>query len=353
MKKITFFITSVGYGGGERYVRDLAEEFGKSNEITVVSLTTSQKFQLECEGVGVKFFTLSNFTLYDLSKKEYLLSLIMSIKGFIKNINSFKNSDIVHSNGFPDIFFALALKVINKRTKLIYTHHTLMSEKGYIGKLIWGLFYKKIDKFIVVSSVVQSKVKKNFPRLNIEVIYNWVNKSFYNNYRKYSLDNGKVKVVSVGRLVKIKKTIEIVTWAKLNSEYIDLLLIGDGPLRLQVEELIETNKDANITHIPYIENSLLPNKIREYSAAIYAGESEGFCIAAAEALALGMPVITTENALAIKEVSAEGAVIVNLKEKLTNEFFNKLKIAEMKCESISKVYQENRIFKFYKMVYEL
>jgi len=105
----------------------------------------------------------------------------------------------------------------------------------------------------------------------------------------------EVRLVSVGRLVSAKGfdvLIEACRLARLGPDW-ELLIIGEGPLRRDLAELVaRQGLQAQVTFLGLLEN---PYPIMASAdIAIQPSRWEGFGMAIAEALALGVPLIASD-----------------------------------------------------------
>jgi colanic acid/amylovoran biosynthesis glycosyltransferase len=117
------------------------------------------------------------------------------------------------------------------------------------------------------------------------------------------LNNTKTRIISIGRLVE-KKGIEFVIKAVKNvlGEFpdIDYIIVGDGPLRKKLDNLInklriENNVKilGNKTHEEIIELLYDSDILLMPSIVAKDGDCEGIPVVLMEAMATGLPVIST------------------------------------------------------------
>ena len=111
------------------------------------------------------------------------------------------------------------------------------------------------------------------------------------------LDSSAIKFITIGRLVEQKGYDRLIRVIKrLKEEYdgvFQLLILGDGEKKKQLEEYIKENKLTNIVKLqgfvknpyPYLKNSDL---------FICSSRAEGYSLVIAESLILNVPVISTK-----------------------------------------------------------
>jgi len=168
-------------------------------------------------------------------------------------------------------------------------------------------FLKAMDKIIVTSSNIMesSRILKNYKE-KIVVIPLFVDTSHFHprnpNKREYLLSlfpkPPEKIVLYIGRLARYKGLEYLIeAIKKLSSEKYGLVIIGNGPrekkLRLLVKKLELEERIIFLNHVPY-------EKLPEYYSAADVfvlpsiSRAEAFGLVGLEALACGVPIITTE-----------------------------------------------------------
>lgn len=164
-------------------------------------------------------------------------------------------------------------------------------------------YYNRMDKIITVSKDLENKVKRVYPDFTdkIETILDIQNYRLIEEMAKepielqYEID-GTFRLVTVGRLVPLKGYDIAVNAANILKERgfkFNWYVIGDGPSRKSIEEMIDAFKLNDCFH-------LMGTKANPYpymkSADIYVQTSkhEGYCLTLAEARMLNIPCVTTE-----------------------------------------------------------
>ena len=113
-------------------------------------------------------------------------------------------------------------------------------------------------------------------------------------------------VVTVGRLVaqkRIDTVLESVARLKEDGLTVPLTVIGDGPLRVALEEHAARLGIATTTKFTgEVAPNELSQAIGEADAFVFAAEGEGLGLAAAEALILGIPVVATEGGGGVRDI---------------------------------------------------
>jgi glycosyltransferase involved in cell wall biosynthesis len=144
----------------------------------------------------------------------------------------------------------------------------------------------------------------HYPSRKIEVRYHGTDLSrYYPNenkrleYRKkLGLQNGNVAIVAVARFAKEKRLdrlIDAFDQLSIENKNIKLFLIGDGPLRVDLEKLIslKVSKD-NIFTLGYIHD--IANYLRMADVYVCSSDNEGFSLTILAAMATGLVCIATD-----------------------------------------------------------
>jgi len=182
------------------------------------------------------------------------------------------------------------------------------------GKDIYNFLFNKGALFLPVSERWKNKlVKMGCDQRKIVVHRMGINTSSFCFFPRIS--NKNIKLLTVGRLVE-KKGIEfgIRAVARILKKYpnVEYNIAGDGPLRSQLEKLIEKYEVCNnIKLLGWQTQSEIKRLIQEANIMISPsvtsseGDQEGIPVVLMEALATGLPVIASRHS-AIPELIQDG-----------------------------------------------
>jgi glycosyltransferase involved in cell wall biosynthesis len=123
------------------------------------------------------------------------------------------------------------------------------------------------------------------------------------------ISQGGGGIVSVGRLTK-QKNLGIVFRAldhlRRSGLYVPLRLIGDGPERQLLEtEAVRMELQEHVEFVGAVEPDRLPDAVGDADVSVFAATQEGFGLAAAESLMLGIPVVALESGGGVRDVVPE------------------------------------------------
>lgn len=240
------------------------------------------------------------FEVHILNRKFAIknISNIWAVYKLIKKLNP----DIVHTAAAEANFHGIiAAKLAGVKT--IIGEEVGIPNHSSSAQKVFRLIYKLADKVVGVSlSVKKHLISINeIPESKGEVIYNPV--SIPKEFLK--IDSDKFKIVYVGRLEVVKNVENLIkAFANLNSTNVHLTIVGDGRERNNLEELsAKLQAESKITFIGF---SSEPSKyLSNANLFVLPSFSEGFGIAAAEAMFLKIPVLCS-NVGGIPEFVKDG-----------------------------------------------
>lgn len=313
MKKILFGITGLTIGGAERVLVDLANELSKNYDITIFTLYAKGELEKELNS-NVKLKSLFKYSYKEMSKLKQKIIVplkVLLLKNSIYNKNIKGNYDVEIAFLEGPITRLFSVKNKNVR-KIAWVHNdiSLVFGKGlkarlkkYLDKKIYG----KYNDLVFVSKENMCDFDKTYTNLNIsdehkKVIYNYIDKEriLEKSQEKVKLlyDYNCINFVTVSRLVYQKGIDRIIEVHKklIESGYNHkFYVIGDGPEREKLENLIKENKVENSFFLlgqkenpyPYIKNA-------DYFCLL--SRFEGYGMVLEEAKILGKPIIITDTA---------------------------------------------------------
>lgn len=291
-------------GGVESVVKDIAEFLAKdvSWQSDVLVCQEKGKRQIE-KNNGVNIFRSASF--------GRLLSLPISLdffKLFKKKYNNYDLLLIHHPFPLASIVRFLFLK--NKKPIAIWYHSDIIRQKLFYF-LVYPFLYldlKSADTIFVSSYRLAEKSSLLSKFLDkCQVIPFGIDLSIYEKDYTEKISDLKNKygrfILSVGRLVYYKGYLNLLK-AMINSSA-KLLIIGSGPLELEMRAFIEKNNLSDrVIIINTHPNDLIPYyKACEFLVFPSNARSEAFGLVQIEAMACGKPVINTNLETGVPEVS--------------------------------------------------
>lgn len=243
------------------------------------------------------YFHQVSFIEYDvLPHPEYTFSLSAKIFYLIKK----HNIEIIHLHYFiPHHLPALLLikNALNSlNTKIIVTlHGTDIYLLGKRKELIELSKYclENSDGLTTVSNYLKKYIKRYFSlKKEIKVIPNFINIEEFAPSKSEKFTKKVPLIVHISNFRPIKNVSDIIKAFKIISDKkkVSLLLIGDGPQKEEVKDLIE---ELNLSKkVAFVNSSQkIAKLISKGSIFILSSMIESFALAALEAMGCGVPVV--------------------------------------------------------------
>lgn len=201
---------------------------------------------------------------------------------------------------YSDRVAEITVKAINAKRYLMFYHHGAMRKEyhDYYG-------YKKSDKIISVSENIAEKLKvyrKKYAK-KIVTVNNVIDIDSIIEKSKESIENGlfsenNFNIVSCGRFAKEKGFDLAVEACRLlvenNHKNINWIFIGDGPQRESIEKQIALYGLENYIKLIGMKKNPYPY-IARADLFVQPSRVEAFGLTIAEAMVLGVPVLSTQT----------------------------------------------------------
>jgi glycosyltransferase involved in cell wall biosynthesis len=219
-------------------------------------------------------------------------------KGIINKLKKI-DPDIIITCGFNKTMLLAMFYAILKNKKLIAnTDAWELNEKSYswLHILIRKIMYRRMNAFIPVSK----KGYDNFLRYNIKkekifishyAIDNEYSAKFIENEKKYD-------IMFSGQFIDRKMPLFFCEIAKKLNALIPnfkVLLLGDGDLKDDVLQTLKTD-NVNFHYAGFVQKDELPKYYASAKIFLFPTKLDSWGVVANDACAVGVPILTTENA---------------------------------------------------------
>lgn len=299
MKKVLFFIDTLGHGGAEKVLVNLANRLDRTKyDITLMTIFD--------EGVNKKY--LSRDINYRYIFKKVFHANVIFFKMFTPKY-LYKHYIKEHYDMIVSYLEGNTTRILSGcpyiDTKKLAWVHIEMDEKKrfypYRSRKECKECYNQFDKIVCVSHTVQDSFTNQLGNYdNICVRYNSVESDYIKECASEQtddvvFDSSYINMVSVGRLIEQKSYKRLL---KIHKNLTDkgykvrLYIIGEGNQQHQLESYIASNNmQANAFLLGFKDN---PWKyVKKADLFVCSSWKEGFSTAVTEALILGTPVVTT------------------------------------------------------------
>ncbi|MGK0724363.1 glycosyltransferase [Aerococcus urinaeequi] len=348
MKKILFFIPTLGGGGAEKVLVNLVNNMDTSKfDITVLTLFDSGnnkknllphiKYEYVFKSLfkgNIHLFKLftPNFLAKKFIKEEYDIA-VSYLEGpttrIISGINNKNTKKIswIHSNSTKSEFES-SYRNFNELVKSYKAYDTTV----FVSETAMESFIQETgltdgNHTVMYNTVETSKIIEASNEIIHDVVF----------------DSKSINLITVGRLIEVKgydRLLKVIKKLVEEKWSIHLYILGVGGLANNIKMYIEKNQLQNhITLLGYKEN---PYKyVKQADIFVCASYSEGFSTAVTESIIVGTPVVTTEVS-GMEEMlgkDSEYGLIVN---NDTESLYNGIK-ALLNNESLLKYYNKKVI----------
>lgn len=174
---------------------------------------------------------------------------------------------------------------------------------------IWGVYEKDIDLFISPSEFLKNKLLEWGIKNKVEVVPNFVSDSHAelvsasHGILKRVQDDANAYLLYFGRLTEEKGLLTLI-WAMKQLPKITLRLVGDGPLKEKLQNLVD--KPDNIELVGYKSGDELAQEIINARAVVIPSEwYENYPMSVLEAMSYGKPIIAA-NIGGLPEIVRDG-----------------------------------------------
>lgn len=294
--KICFFIGSmIEKGGSERVLSNLTKYFSTYTDVELLTILNSRIAYKIDDKVNVTHLDKKEILEYKSTNKFIsILKYIIRYGRYRKYLKKAKPDVVV--SFMPEASFLSLLTPKSKKTRRIISVRNDPSKefKNSIYKFLSKKLYKRADGFVFQTIDAKKYFNKEIQSKSI-VIPNPINEEFIEDISIINKKNNS-SIVSVGRLDSQKNHFLLIdSFKEVLSKFPDatLVIYGEGSLRNKLEEYVKRNGIEDKIKLPgRVEN--IKEMIKEANCFVLSSNYEGMPNALMEAMALGLPVVSTD-----------------------------------------------------------
>lgn len=362
MKKISFLMLHLGYGGVESAISNQANMICHDFEVELVSLYKLPypiPFVLN-ENVKIKYLSDMYPNREEFKKALKSCNLIKTIKEGIKAVKILilkkvlmkkyikeSEADIIISTryAFNEMLGKYAKSGVVKIAQE-HAHHN--NNNKYIKKLIKSI--ENINYFMPVSQELTNFYKKEIK--NKKIITRYIRHALDFDIPKYDFKLG-TNLISVARLSKEKgfdDMLEVMSYIKKEIPNIKWHLIGDGVEKENIKSIISRlDLKNNVVMYGYKTRREINEIIKDCQIYCMTSLEESFGLSVIESMAFGLPCVGFDSAKGVLEiVNKDNGIMISKrnKEKMANQICSLLKNV-VKLKTMSKrAYETSNKYSF-------
>ena len=236
--------------------------------------------------------------------KKFRPSAVFKIVEIIKK----HDVDIIHCQRHkPTIYGTLAAWLAGKKVKVLTTVHGRNRTRTLSRKIINYVLFNRISRIISVSDAVRDDILKtnwNLSSDKVATVYNGIDTDKFSDstYTRQEVRTHLGLAIkdafvfgTVGRLTKVKgQKVLLRAFAKVIRKYPNswLVITGKGALETELRRLaMELNINKHVVFLGFRKD--IPDILQAYDAFILPSFSEGLPLSLLEAMATGIPVISS------------------------------------------------------------
>jgi glycosyltransferase involved in cell wall biosynthesis len=334
---LNFEFPPIGGGAGNAHLCIL-KQFASRNDLKVDILTSAPQ-----PGTFVEKFS-DNITIYkaglhkkDLHfwRKSEVLEWLIKVKFFYRTLLRENNYDLVHAFfGFPTAYLCyrsadrLPYIISLRGSDVPGGHSRLKLDYKILGPLLFKPIWRKAALLVACSEGLKRRALDFLPDVSIDVIPNGIDLDLFkpengrqkteNRHfvlRPMSFD--RLRLLTVGRLSVTKRVEMLIDAFQIlhNDGYnVHFTIIGGGKLEQELRQIVSEKNLSDIIEITgRIDAEKMPQVYRQNNIFISASMQEGMSNAMLEAMASGLPIITTRCEGVEELIKDNGFIVENAK----------------------------------------
>lgn len=375
---LLILVKSIDGGTGTFFFQML--KLSKYFEIQVCVLEEQKYRSVNNRNYKINYFTNDPYPFrYKLNLSLFLLFL-KELTWLRKAVKKFNPDVILSVDTHCNLLASLYKVIFDQRKKVVITTHNNLSavtarKLTTFSKLILAVaghyLFNRADAIVCVSKGVAYNVKKFFSfSKNLTIIPYGLDLRKARilglrelpNSDKRIFNDKTLKIISVGRFEEQKDfhtLLKAFAYARKKINKIELLLIGDGYLRKELESLAINLGIQTVAHFLGWKNNVY-QYIKNSDVFVLSSNYEGFGYVILEAMSQGLPIVSSDTDFGPSEILDNGRfgklVPPHNEKRLAQTMFELLKNKKMlfylRQKSSKRIleYREERMLEKYKKV---
>ena len=317
---INYEFPPIGGGAGQAHLAILKQYAGKSYlQVDVLASAPKPGFAVQKLSENVTLYTVGvhKKNLHYWRKIEVVEWVIKATPPYRRLLRE-NRYDLIHAFfGLPTGW--LCYRTANRLPYIISLrgsdvpggHARLQLEYKMMGPLLKRI-WQKAAALVACSDGLKNRALKFLPSANIDIIPNGIDLDKFHPVANKEL-SGELKLLTVGRLSVTKRfemLVEAVEMLSKQGKNVRLTISGGGGLLDELKNFVEQKKLTGIVNLTgRIESDKMPDVYRQHDMFVSASMQEGMSNAMLEAMASGLPIITTKCE-GVEELISDNGIVV-------------------------------------------
>jgi glycosyltransferase involved in cell wall biosynthesis len=305
-------------GGGSNACYYLLKEFSKM-DINVDLITSSangiSEIEKMDESVTIYKVPIHKKDIHYWTQKE-ILSYSWKANNKVKELMEMHHYDVIHAfftipcGALAYLYKKKVPFVVSLRGSDVPGFNERFGVQYVFLKPMIKEIWKKADAVVANSEGLKELALETNPQQAISVIHNGIDISeFTPNDRKKT--DGYLQLICVSRLIE-RKGIRYLLQAigELKHEKIRLTIVGEGNQLLELKNLTsKLNIEDKVVFKGYLDHSKLAEAYQQSDIFVLPSLNEGMSNAVLEAMASGLPIITTDTGGTVELLDDNGLIV--------------------------------------------
>ncbi|MEX0569208.1 MAG: glycosyltransferase family 4 protein [Candidatus Njordarchaeota archaeon] len=317
-------------GGASRATFHLLKEFSHLDGIKVDLITSSISNRFEIEGVGdniqIHKIPIKKGGRYYWTQREILTYSYKSVS-YIRKLKKNQKYDLCHAFfGVPCGVMAYIFRkempyIVSLRGSDVPGFNPRFSFQYTFLKPIIKKVWSEAKSVVANSQGLRELALKTNPNQKIEVIYNGVDTQKFRPASQKNRD--KIRILSVARLIERKGLnylIEAIPSIIENQNNVEVLIVGEGNLHRELQRKCSgLGIQKYVKFLGGVNNDDLPSIYSNSDIFVLPSLNEGMSNTILEAMASGLPIITTDTGGSKELIDKNGIIIPIMDSKAISD----------------------------------
>lgn len=304
MKILRLYTRLPPYSGGmENHIAQLSRQQINIGHDVVIYFNRGSK-------VSSKDVQITKFPLFKL-KPQFFGLFFFHLLVFIRLLLNQEKFDVIHIHGdWSSLIFAKLIKKIAGSKKIIISIHDELSKNLFSVKAL-RFFLSQVDLIFASGYELEAQLKK-LTRKKIIVQPSGINNIFFDS-KSRAFNVKSVQLITVASLVK-KKNLGLILDIAKKLKTLDFNIVGEGPQKKYLSKRIKDESIFNVKILGFKTPEQLHSLYYQNDIFLLTSEKEGTPTSMIEAMACGLPIVTS-SAGGVKKILGQHNYVVNENNK--------------------------------------